>query len=116
MRTDTWTNVEGKTTSYFRGRKLHARTLKLPKGYKGAVLSKSEKILPLAPRPGEEEEEEDDDEIEPEVKIMEEQSSFEEIVVWGHEATMDEADPYVRGVEEWIGFAGAVSFCVVWRG
>lgn len=49
-------------------------------------------------------------EKEVEVKVLEEQSSFEEIVVWGHESTMNEEDPYVRGVEEWVGFAEAVSF------
>lgn len=62
------------------------------------------------PRDGEEEEEE-------EVKILEEQASFEEVLVWGHEAVVDVGeDAYVRGVEEWIGFAESVCFvapCVI---
>ena len=51
---------------------------------------------------------EEDEEEEPEVKIMEEQGVFDKIMVWGHEAVMDESDPYVRGLEEWIGFADQV--------
>lgn len=71
------------------------------------VLSASDEILPKKD-PAIGEVAEDDDEEEPEVKIMEEQSIFDEIIVWGHEAVMDESDPYVRGLEEWIGFAEQV--------
>jgi ribonuclease H2 subunit C len=80
--------------------------LKIPVGYKGVVLSATNDVLPnkeLAKAETEEDEEE-----KPEVKIMEEQSAFDEIMVWGHEAVMDESDPYVRGLEEWIGFAEQV--------
>ena len=42
--------------------------------------------------------------------VMEEQAGFEEIVVWGHEVLPDGmADPYVRGMEDWIQFAENVS-------
>lgn len=45
-----------------------------------------------------------------EVKVMEEMGRFDEMVVWGHEVLPDEGeDEYVRGVEEWIAFAEAVS-------
>jgi ribonuclease H2 subunit C len=82
--------------------------LKIPAGYKGVVLSASDYILPKKdPEKGEVEEDEEDEE-EPEVKIMEEQGTFDEILVWGHETVMDESDPYVRGLEEWIGFAEQV--------
>lgn len=68
------------------------------------MLSATDDILPKQdPAKGELEDDE-----EPEVKIMEEQSVFDEIMVWGHEALMDESDPYVRGMEEWIGFAEQV--------
>lgn len=78
--------------------------MKLPAGYKGIVVSSTERILPKKITP--EIEDEEDTEEAPEVKIMEEQASFDEIMLWGHEALPDEmADPYVRGVEEWIGFA-----------
>lgn len=46
-----------------------------------------------------------------ETKAMELKAAFEEVVVWGHEAVPSEqaGDEYVRGVEEWIAFAHAVS-------
>ena len=81
---------------------MHGRALKIPAGYKGVVLSATEEVL--LKKGGEEEEEEE----EPDVKVMEEQSVFEEVMIWGHEAVMDESDPYVRGLEEWIGVAEQV--------
>jgi ribonuclease H2 subunit C len=74
--------------------------LKIPAGYNGVVVSALDDILPKKEVEGDDEEEE-----EPEVKIMEEKSVFDEVMIWGHEAVMDESDPYVRGLEEWIGFA-----------
>ena len=43
------------------------------------------------------------------VKVLEEAASFDEMMVWGHEAVPEGDDPYVKGVEEWIAFAEAVS-------
>jgi hypothetical protein len=87
----------------------------VPKGLKGYVLLNTDRILP-APReerrdqPGDEEEEEEEDEKEEEVKIVEEVASFQQVMVWGHEAIVYAGeDCYVRGVEEWIGFAESVS-------
>lgn len=51
----------------------------------------------------------EEDEDEPEVCILAEEAQFEEMIIWGHEVVVDEQDPYVRGVEEWMRFAGAVS-------
>jgi Ribonuclease H2 non-catalytic subunit (Ylr154p-like) len=52
----------------------------------------------------------DSDDEQPEhIKVMEEHASFDEIVVWGHEALPDaSADPYVKSMEEWVEFAGQV--------
>lgn len=106
--------VDNKKVSYFRGRKLYARRLQLPKGFKGVVCVDTDRILPRKVEEkgghGEEDEEEDGEEEEKEVetKVMEEVGSFEAVEVWGHESVMDEADPYVRGVEEWIGFSAAI--------
>jgi len=99
--------IDGKTTAYFRGRKLHGRELKVPKGYKGVVMSKTERVLPRGKTDGVEED--DEEEKVEEVKIIEEVGAWDGIIVWGHEALMDEADPYVRSVEEWMGFSAAVS-------
>lgn len=72
------------------------------------MVSTTDSILPKATAEGHEEEEV---EQEPDVGILEEQSGFEEVMVWGHEALPDGvADPYVRGLEEWIAFAEQVCF------
>ena len=42
-------------------------------------------------------------------RLMEEKGTFQEIVVWRHEAVPEEGDVYVKGMEEWIAFAEAVS-------
>ena len=48
-----------------------------------------------------------------EVSLLEEVASFDEVVVWGHDALPDELeDPYVRGLREWIAFAQVVSMSV----
>ncbi|EAA32977.1 ribonuclease H1 small subunit [Neurospora crassa] len=109
--------------SYFRGRKLHGKTLPLPEGYKGVVASK---VFPKQdtkkPRLAHEMSfimDNDGPEVidleaeqQPEVQVggaMEIQAEFEEVVVWGHEHLADAGgDAYVRGVEEWVGFAERV--------
>jgi len=59
--------------------------------------------------------EEEDAEEEPEVKVMEEMSEFEDMMVWGHESLPnDEQDPYVRGMEEWIQFSQQVCSFPIW--
>ena len=71
------------------------------------MLSSTDRIL-LKPAQDLAEDEEDAEEV-PEVKVMEEQSQFDEIMVWGHEALPDDsADPYVKGLEQWIAFAEQV--------
>ncbi|KEF54096.1 uncharacterized protein A1O9_09891 [Exophiala aquamarina CBS 119918] len=51
--------------------------------------------------------EDDDEPLEP-VRILDELSSFDEVVVWGHDQIPASDDPFVRGVEEWIAFAEAL--------
>ncbi|KAK1775715.1 ribonuclease H2, subunit C [Copromyces sp. CBS 386.78] len=142
---------DGLKTSYFRGRKLHGKSLPLPPGYKGVIASK-------APKHGQSKQQQQqqnqnqqqqqqqprrlahemsfvmENDNEPEVMDLEAaesengqgsepevggqmqmqmqmqiQAEFEEFVVWGHESLADAAgDAYVRGVEEWIGFAERV--------
>lgn len=119
--------ANGTNTAYFRGRKLRGRTVKVPEGYEGVVLQKTERTLSassekqagrgaLAEQLRRMEEGDEDDEMdlvadvgqEAEVKVMETKGRFDEIVVWGHEMVPDEEDVYVKGVEEWIGFAEAM--------
>lgn len=76
------------------------------------ILQTTDQIVERPRREVEEQEEDgdEDEDEEGEVKILEEEGEFEEVLVWGHEVVVDEADCYVRGVEEWIGFAESVSF------
>lgn len=112
----------GHSTAYFRGRKLRGRTIKIPDGYHGVVLEKTDKDVQAAvlPPPLTEEDfpsgmgdgQEDDlmpDEVQIDTKETVEKARFEEVVVWGHEALPDDDDPYVKGIEEWVAFAEAVS-------
>ena len=55
------------------------------------------------------EDEEGDEENEAELtKVLEEIGTFDEMIVWGHEQVPEDDDTFVRGVEEWIGFAEAM--------
>jgi ribonuclease H2 subunit C len=92
---------------YFRGRRLLGRNVPVPQGHVGAVLKiTSDKVQ----KPPAEENEEEDDEVVEETFVTEEVATFDSIMVWNHE-TVPEAseDPYVKGMEEWMGMAEAVS-------
>lgn len=111
------TEADGTSMAYFRGRKLQGRKIALPEGYRGAVLQRTDKQVvekPSAPAlviPREDEDDMMEDAVAPkqiETKIMAQQGSFEEIMVWGHDAVPADDDIYVKGMQEWIGFAEAV--------
>jgi ribonuclease H2 subunit C len=104
---------------HFRGRKLQGRTIQLPVGYTGVVARKTERVvLPeVRGRGREDEDEEVDEDVDEErsgemlveTKVMEMVGTFEEVCVWGHEKVPEGEDVYVKGIEEWIGFAEKVS-------
>lgn len=48
------------------------------------------------------------------MKILEEQSTFDEIMVWDHEVAPAADDPFVKGVEEWVRLAEAVWLSSFW--
>ncbi|KAI1183066.1 ribonuclease H2, subunit C [Nemania serpens] len=96
-------------TAYLRGRKLHGKAVKLPEGYHGLVVEKSD-VKPDTSRKGEPVDEDieviENPEDQLEVGAMKGKAAFDELMIWGHESTGDSsADPYVRGMEEWIAFA-----------
>lgn len=98
---------QSESHAYFRGRRLHGTTLKLPENYTGAVVQTTEKTLPQKARRAEDDEENEEEQVE--VKIAETLGEFDEVVVWGHGGVVDEKeDVYVRGVREWIEFAEAM--------
>ncbi|KAI0432069.1 ribonuclease H2, subunit C [Xylaria sp. FL1042] len=101
---------DGLPTAYFRGRKLHGKAVKLPEGYYGVVVEKTD-AKPQASSTEQEPTDEDVEVIENpegqlEVGAMKGKAAFDELTIWGHESASDStADPYVRGMEEWIAFA-----------
>ncbi|OCT44849.1 ribonuclease H2 subunit C [Cladophialophora carrionii] len=109
---------DGTTTSYFRGRKLRGKVITLPAGYRGVVAKSTDKYLPQPIKSQnsptytavDEDIEIADDEDEPPepVRILEETSTFEDMVVWGHDIVPTNEDPFVKGIEEWISFAEAI--------
>lgn len=112
MVAETFTNcvTDGKRVVYFRGRKLHGRALRLPEGYRGAVVDKTEPPKPQEPRPDEPEVVDLEAEDEMPLGALETKAEFDEIVIWGHESVADtNSDPYVRGVDEWIKLAEKVT-------
>lgn len=51
----------------------------------------------------------EDEEKAPEVRVLKQVAGFEKITAWGHEVkTEAREDAVLRGVEEWIQFAGKV--------
>ncbi|KAI1463047.1 ribonuclease H1 small subunit [Daldinia caldariorum] len=104
-------NEDNTKTAYLRGRKLQGKAVKLPEGYYGSV---AEKSAPKKPERSQEEMVEDLEIIEDpndqlEVGAMQGKATFDEFVVWNHETLANSSeDPYLRGMEEWISFAGQI--------
>ncbi|ORY59723.1 ribonuclease H2 non-catalytic subunit-domain-containing protein [Pseudomassariella vexata] len=96
----------GMKIAYLRGRKLHGKEMKLPKGYYGSVVEKGPTKAEI---PKEEMDEEADVQELPEAvetALMKGKAQFDNVVVWGHESLAESsADPFVRGIEEWVSFA-----------
>ncbi|ESZ97374.1 hypothetical protein SBOR_2258 [Sclerotinia borealis F-4128] len=113
-------NGKGKEelVSYFRGRRLVGRKVKVPEGWRGVVLKVGKEIMPQESSAEEgrgEDEDEDGDEVEEkeiETKIVDEEGTFDTLTVWGHECLVDASgDMVVRGMEEWMGWASAIHDC-----
>jgi ribonuclease H2 subunit C len=99
--------------AHFRGRHLHGTMLPLPSNYTGAVLHITDKLAPQARTEDDKMDDGDDaedvEEVPEEVKIAEQVGEFDELVVWGHGGEVEVGqDMFVRGMQEWIGFAEAM--------
>ncbi|KAI7500475.1 hypothetical protein KC367_g3595 [Hortaea werneckii] len=114
-------------TAHFRGRKLQGRRIRLPEGYIGKILQKTdeeEEVDQHSTRPQREGQTPDvpagsaDDADEDgnmsrgaaPVKMLETKGTFDSLTIWGHDhAPLDgEEDEFARGIGEWIGFAEAI--------
>lgn len=96
-------------TAYLRGRKLQGKAVKLPEGYYGSIVEKSEPKKPEKSSNDEEMTEvieiEDDSDDQIETGAMKGKATFDELMVWNHESLANSSeDPYLRGMEEWISF------------
>lgn len=104
---------DGRRTAYLRGRKLRGREIQVPTGYQGMVLQKTEELLDTKldiPHVPENEGDEDIDGEQPvEVKLMQPEGTFDRMIIWGHEAIPEANQQHIKGMEEWIGLAEAVS-------
>ena len=104
--------IDGKPEAYFRGRKLKGKEVRVPTGYKGVIVKQAKKEKDTRKdtekkdvRDGEDNEEKAEEEF----SMMQDLGSFDKVMLWGHESTVESEDPFVKGMEEWIGFAEAVS-------
>lgn len=99
-------------TAYFRGRKLHGRTVPLPDGYTGLV-AETVAAAPAADA-GEAPDLERGEEPEPELGGLEVRAGFDDVVVWGHDTAAEAATvPHVRAMEEWLDLADKVGQAIV---
>lgn len=105
---------DGKGIAHFHGRQLKGQQVGIPDGYKGLIVSSADSPGASTGESGlqahaDADSEENNDEDAIEENVLEEKANFENIMVWAHETAPEAAtDPYLRGIEEWIGFAGAV--------
>ncbi|TLD37747.1 ribonuclease H1 small subunit [Venturia nashicola] len=102
------TSADGSSSAYFRGRKLEGKSIKLPDGYRGAVLKTTNNVLPVETSQDGDEDEDEDEDVSMETKEIEQLASFDEVMVWGHEATPASDDAYSKGLGEWVSFAEAM--------
>ncbi|TGJ86755.1 hypothetical protein E0Z10_g2015 [Xylaria hypoxylon] len=81
-------------------------------GYYGVVVEKEDAKPQTSTKQGPTDEDIEiieDSEDQLEVGAMRGKAAFDELTVWGHDSTGDSsADPYVRGMEEWIAFSEEV--------
>lgn len=81
----------------------------------GHVLEVTDEKLPFEERLAPSNGQEDGTEEEEKINIFKGLSTFDEITIWGHDATPDEStDGVIRGIEEWIGFASKVRLRITW--
>ncbi|RMY10061.1 hypothetical protein D0866_14536 [Hortaea werneckii] len=107
-------------TAHFRGRKLQGRKIRLPEGYIGQILQKTDDEREVKQQKGheatvedaEEEQAGEDGNMQPSaapVRMLETKGTFDALTIWGHEHAPlgEEEDEFARGIGEWIGFAEA---------
>ena len=112
-----FSTIDGKPEAYFRGRKLRGQEIAVPQMYRGVIVKEAEKekttLEGIEKRISESEDEQNDQE---EMTVLDEVGSFVKILIWNHETMVDGDDAFVKGLNEWLGFAEAVSHVSIARG
>ncbi|KAK5103538.1 hypothetical protein LTS08_002954 [Lithohypha guttulata] len=82
----------------------------MPEKYTGLVLRTSAKTIiePTSPAVQDEDEDDEEPELPVPIKVIEQVSNFDKMIVWGHDQLPPADDTMVKGVEEWIAFAEAI--------
>ena len=82
--------------------------MKLPAEYRGVLVEKRVQEEDCEKKA---ESAKDQEEERTEAGILDVKAEFDEAILWGHESVVDASgDPYARGLEEWVGVAGRVSW------
>ncbi|RMY78792.1 hypothetical protein D0863_00418 [Hortaea werneckii] len=114
-------------TAHFRGRKLQGRKIRLPEGYIGQILQKTDDEMGVNQQKGHEATAENSEEAGEEgnmqpsatpVRMLETKGTFDALTIWGHEHAPlgEEEDEFARGIGEWIGFAEALNLPLIEEG
>ncbi|CAK1358685.1 hypothetical protein CB0940_06738 [Cercospora beticola] len=110
--------ASNEVTQHFRGRKLLGKTINLPSSYTGIVAQKTNRQIQIPHQTSsthifthdaENDEEDEEQSLPTETFILEQQAEFNTITTWDHEKVpSSEEDVYIKGIEEWIGFAESI--------
>ncbi|PPJ59961.1 hypothetical protein CBER1_11030 [Cercospora berteroae] len=102
-------------TQHFRGRKILGKTIPLPDSYTGIVAQKTTRQIPQpstnhsSAGNAEDDDDEEEQSLPTETFILERQAEFNAFTTWDHEKVpSSEEDVYIKGIEEWIGFAESI--------
>ncbi len=98
----------GGSEAYFRGRQLLGKELPIPDGHVG-LLYDSSRPGQTKPTNAESTEDTEDETIE-EVRLFVEKARFDRLTVYENgRLPIDTSDPYMKGLQEWLALAEAVS-------
>lgn len=86
----------------------------MPEGHQGVIIKKTDRTSISKPDVEMDEEADELEDEKVEMGVVERVARFDCITVWNHEVVPHQLeDSHVKGVAEWIKFAGAVSFSFV---
>ena len=92
---------------------MRGQEVKVAQGYRGVIVKESgkEKIAFQKGEDGRYEREGEGrlEEEQEDMTVLNEIGSFDNLLIWNHESIINEDDAFVKGLNEWISFAEAVS-------